>query len=125
MSASRPCRAAAAAYLPSRSPQPEGGAREPRATARRLDGLQLLMSRQSVEEQPQTHVLTLAGGAGAPAAERQLSRFPHPYPTLRGLQARAPLRPPLGELHGGGAIRGCRHQGLRVLAHALSRMRRH
>jgi len=69
------------------------------------------MSRQSVEEQPQTHVLTLAGDAGAPA-ERQLSRVPHPYPTLRGLQARAPLRPPLSELHGsGGALSGWQASG--------------
>ncbi|KAK9835947.1 hypothetical protein WJX81_000393 [Elliptochloris bilobata] len=51
----------------------------------RLKGLQLLMSRQSVEDQPQTHVLTLRGG-DAPAADRQLTQFPHPYPTLRGLQ---------------------------------------
>lgn len=43
------------------------------------------MSRQSVDEQPQTHVLTLRGG-DAPAADRQLTQFPHPYPTLRGLQ---------------------------------------
>ena len=57
--------------------------------ARRLEGLQLLMSRQSVDEQPQTHVLTLRGG-DAPAADRQLTQFPHPYPTLRGLQVRRP-----------------------------------
>ena len=47
------------------------------------------MSRQSVDEQPQTHVLTLRGG-DAPAADRQLTQFPHPYPTLRGLQVEPP-----------------------------------
>ena len=57
--------------------------------ARRLEGLQLLMSRQSVDEQPQTHVLTLRGG-DEPAVDRQLTQFPHPYPTLRGLQVKAP-----------------------------------
>ena len=44
------------------------------------------MSRQSVQEPPQTHILTLHSGGDAPAADRQLTQFPHPYPTLRGLQ---------------------------------------
>lgn len=62
----------------------------------RLEGLQLLMSRQSVQEPPQTHILTLHSGDDAPAAERQLTQFPHPYPTLRGLQVYdPPLTPTL------------------------------
>lgn len=52
------------------------------------------MSRQSVQEPPQTHILTLHSGDDAPAADRQLTQFPHPYPTLRGLQVCNPSPDP-------------------------------
>jgi dipeptidyl aminopeptidase/acylaminoacyl peptidase len=49
-----------------------------------LDALRVLSSRESVEEPPQYSIKTFTDG-GAAVAERLLSAFPHPYPTLRGL----------------------------------------
>ncbi|KAF8067166.1 hypothetical protein HT031_002213 [Scenedesmus sp. PABB004] len=60
-----------------------------------LDGLQVLLSRESVSEPPQTYLLSFAaaaagGGDGdAPAwtrSERRITDFPHPYPQLRDMQ---------------------------------------
>ena len=52
-----------------------------------LDNLRLLASRESVTEPPQFYIKAFTAG-GAQHTERCLSRFPHPYPTLRDLQAR-------------------------------------
>ena len=78
------------------------------------------MSRQSVDEQPQTHVLTLRGG-DAPAADRQLTQFPHPYPTLRGLQVGSPGNKGFRHSHNFGSAIRCTvdeslpHASLRAL----------
>ena len=46
-----------------------------------VQGLQLLLTRESVEEPPQYHILTLRDG-GKLTEERCISSFPHPYPTV-------------------------------------------
>ena len=50
-----------------------------------LDGMQILTTREAEEDPPQTHVLAFHGDLAAPAwADRTLTDFPHPHPTLRG-----------------------------------------
>lgn len=51
----------------------------------RLENLQLLVSRETATDNPQFLVRTL-DALGGVAHERRLSDFPHPYPSLRGLQ---------------------------------------
>ena len=60
------------------SEKPEGGPIS-------LDDLQLLLVRESVTEPPQYFVQRWAGADATPA-ERRLSYFPHPYPSIRDLQ---------------------------------------
>jgi dipeptidyl aminopeptidase/acylaminoacyl peptidase len=50
-----------------------------------LDNLRILACRESVTEPPQFYIKTFTKG-GAEHTERCLSHFPHPYPTLKGLQ---------------------------------------
>ncbi|KAK9805982.1 hypothetical protein WJX73_010840 [Symbiochloris irregularis] len=49
----------------------------------RLEGLQLLITRETQDDQAQFYIKTLTA-EGAEVQERQLSRFPHPHPTLKG-----------------------------------------
>jgi len=50
-----------------------------------LAGMQLLATRETEEDPPQTHVLTFGGDLASPAwADRTLTDFPHPHPTLKG-----------------------------------------
>lgn len=49
-----------------------------------LDNLKMLSSRETKEEPPQFVIKTFTQG-GKSLAERQISNFPHPYPTLKGV----------------------------------------
>ena len=51
----------------------------------RLEELELLMTRETVRDAPQYHIMR-QGGNGAGPHLRQLSDYPHPYPALRDLQ---------------------------------------
>ena len=51
----------------------------------RLEELELLMTRETVRDPPQYHVMRLSGNGAGPQL-RQLSAYPHPYPSLRDLQ---------------------------------------
>ncbi len=51
----------------------------------RLEDLSLLMTRETVRDPPQYYIMTLSGNGSGPAL-RQLSDYPHPYPSLRDLQ---------------------------------------
>ena len=46
----------------------------------------MLMSRETNQENPQVFIKTWPQGTQGPPTERQLSRFPHPHPTLKDLQ---------------------------------------
>jgi dipeptidyl aminopeptidase/acylaminoacyl peptidase len=48
-----------------------------------LDGLQLLLSRESAKEPPQTYLISFAGADAASSSERRITDFPHPYPQVR------------------------------------------
>jgi dipeptidyl aminopeptidase/acylaminoacyl peptidase len=50
-----------------------------------LDGLRVLATKESVADPPQFYVKSFSDG-GAVIADRLISDFPHPYPTLRGLR---------------------------------------
>jgi hypothetical protein len=52
----------------------------------RLEELELLMTRETVRDPPQYHIMRLGGSNGAGPALRRLSDYPHPYPALRDLQ---------------------------------------
>lgn len=52
----------------------------------RLEGLSMLMSRETNQENPQVFIKSWPQGTQGPPTERQLSRFPHPHPTLKDLQ---------------------------------------
>jgi len=49
-----------------------------------LDGLRMLARRESVDHPPQFSIVTF-GSEGKIADQHQISFFPHPYPSLRGL----------------------------------------
>jgi dipeptidyl aminopeptidase/acylaminoacyl peptidase len=52
-----------------------------------LHGLRMLARRETVEEPPQYHILTFTNAEeNLIFSYRQISEFPHPYPSLRGLQ---------------------------------------
>ncbi|KAI8467198.1 MAG: alpha/beta-hydrolase [Monoraphidium minutum] len=53
-----------------------------------LDGLQLLLSRETAQDPPQTWIMTLAQAPGGKLefSERRLTDYPHPHPQLRDLQ---------------------------------------
>lgn len=57
-----------------------------RLLPRRLEGLSMLMSRETNQENPQVFIKSWPQGTQGPPTERQLSRFPHPHPTLKDLQ---------------------------------------
>ena len=48
----------------------------------------MLLTRETVRDQPQYHIRTLSATSNGapPAPERLLSSFPHPYPSIRDLQ---------------------------------------
>lgn len=52
-----------------------------------LDGLQLLLSRESASEPPQTHLITFHGPDAATNTQALLTNFPHPYPQVCGSSA--------------------------------------
>ncbi len=52
----------------------------------RLDGLRMLMTRESPRDPPQYSIITFGADPMAAPAERRLSDFPHPYPSIRDLQ---------------------------------------
>ena len=43
------------------------------------------MTRETVRDPPQYHIMRLSGNGAGPQL-RQLSTYPHPYPSLRDLQ---------------------------------------
>ena len=47
--------------------------------------MEWLMTRETVRDTPQYYIMTLSGNGAKPGL-RQLSAYPHPYPTLRELQ---------------------------------------
>ncbi|KAG1675325.1 hypothetical protein FOA52_015999 [Chlamydomonas sp. UWO 241] len=49
-----------------------------------LDGLQVMLSRESAKEPPQTF-LKVFGKDGVTTEERQVTKYPHPYPQLRDM----------------------------------------
>ncbi|CAD7702470.1 unnamed protein product, partial [Ostreobium quekettii] len=49
-----------------------------------LDGLQVLLSRESVQEVPQYIAKTFH--TGAPSTEKPMTKFPHPYPQMKDIQ---------------------------------------
>lgn len=53
-----------------------------------LDGLRMLLSRETAQDPPQTWIMTFSRGADGPltSTERQLTDYPHPHPQLRDLQ---------------------------------------
>lgn len=51
----------------------------------RLQELSLLMTRETVHEPPQYHIMRLSSNGAGPQL-RCLSNYPHPYPSLRDLQ---------------------------------------
>ncbi|BDA47831.1 probable glutamyl endopeptidase, chloroplastic [Coccomyxa sp. Obi] len=51
----------------------------------RLEDLSLLMTRETVRDTPQYHIMRLSGNGAGPQL-RRLSDYPHPYPSLRDLQ---------------------------------------
>lgn len=48
-----------------------------------LDGLQLLLSRESAKEPPQTYLISFSGPDAASSSEQRITDFPHPYPQVR------------------------------------------
>ncbi len=52
----------------------------------RLDGMRMLMTRENPRDPPQYFVITFGADPAAPPAERRLSNFPHPYPSIRDHQ---------------------------------------
>jgi len=52
-----------------------------------LDGLKLLLSRESAKDPPQTWMISFSGSDAASSSEKCLTNFPHPYP-----QVMRPLR---------------------------------
>lgn len=50
-----------------------------------LEGLSLLLSRETVQDPPQTFIKTFTQDASQ-STERQVTNYPHPYPQLRELQ---------------------------------------
>lgn len=50
-----------------------------------LDGLRMLARRETVDDPPQYSIMTFSN-SGKSHSLSQLSNFPHPYPSLRGLQ---------------------------------------
>lgn len=50
-----------------------------------LDGLRMLARKESVEEPAQFSIVTFGQG-GTISQQRQISFFPHPYPSLKGLK---------------------------------------
>lgn len=51
-----------------------------------LDGLQLLLSRESAKEPPQTYLISFSGPDAASSSEQRITDFPHPYPQLKDMQ---------------------------------------
>lgn len=51
----------------------------------KLDGLQMLLTRETARDPPQSYLKTFGAG-GAPASERQVTAYPHPYPHLVDMQ---------------------------------------
>lgn len=51
----------------------------------RLEELEFLMTRETVRDTPQYYIMTLSGNGAKPGL-RQLSDYPHPYPSLKDLQ---------------------------------------
>ncbi len=51
----------------------------------RLEEMEWLMTRETVRDTPQYHIMRLSGKGTKPGL-RQLSAYSHPYPTLRELQ---------------------------------------
>lgn len=51
-----------------------------------LDGLQLLLSRESATEPPQTYTITYSGADASSSTEQRITDFPHPYPQLKDMQ---------------------------------------
>jgi hypothetical protein len=47
-----------------------------------LDGLQLLLSRESAKEPAQTYLISFNGPDAASSSERRITDFPHPYPQV-------------------------------------------
>jgi len=47
-----------------------------------LDGLKLLLSRESAKEPPQTWMISFSGSDAASSTEKCLTNFPHPYPQV-------------------------------------------
>ena len=48
--------------------------------------MRMLMTRESPRDPPQYFVITFGADPAAPPAERRLSNFPHPYPSIRDHQ---------------------------------------
>eukprot|EP00879_Flechtneria_rotunda_P026301 GHRR01028036.1.p1 GENE.GHRR01028036.1~~GHRR01028036.1.p1 ORF type:complete len:835 (+),score=219.07 GHRR01028036.1:164-2668(+) len=51
-----------------------------------LDGLKLLLSRESAHEPPQTYMVSFNGPEAENVTEQKLTNFPHPYPQLKDMQ---------------------------------------
>ena len=51
----------------------------------RLEEMEWLMTRETVRDTPQYHIMSMSGNGATPGL-RQLSDYPHPYPSLRDLQ---------------------------------------
>eukprot|EP00878_Enallax_costatus_P006199 GHUV01006499.1.p1 GENE.GHUV01006499.1~~GHUV01006499.1.p1 ORF type:complete len:627 (+),score=153.93 GHUV01006499.1:1175-3055(+) len=51
-----------------------------------LNGLKMLLSRESANEPPQTYLVEFSGTTAADKTEKQITNFPHPYPQLKDMQ---------------------------------------
>jgi hypothetical protein len=46
-----------------------------------LEGLQIMLSRETAQDPPQSYIITLKEGGGT-ISERQVTNFPHPHPEV-------------------------------------------
>lgn len=58
-----------------------------------LEGLSLLMTRETVRDTPQYYIMRLSSNGAGPQL-RCLSDYPHPYPSLKDLQKEVIRRAP-------------------------------
>ena len=54
-------------------------------TTCRLEEMEWLMTRETIRDTPQYYIMSMSG-SGAKPGLRQLSDYPHPYPSLKDLQ---------------------------------------